>query len=155
MPLKAWYDSPADEMRTTTETQEEIIDNFSLFDGDMESTLFYLMDLGKKLPAMPEAHKTEEYIVKGCQSKVWLYPSFSEGKVQFEADSNTEITKGLVYLLVNIWNNRTPDEILNTDLFFIDKIGMSRMIGSQRSNGFASMIKQMKMYALAYKSANN
>jgi cysteine desulfuration protein SufE len=142
-------------MRTTTETQEEIIDNFSLFDGDMESTLFYLMDLGKKLPAMPEEHKTEAYIVKGCQSKVWLYPSFTDGKVQFEADSNTEITKGLVYLLVNIWNNRTPDEILGTDLFFIDKIGMSRMIGSQRSNGFASMIKQMKMYALAYKSTNN
>lgn len=139
-------------MRTTTETQEEIIDNFSLFDGDMESTLFYLMDLGKKLPAMPDEHKTGEYIVKGCQSKVWLYPVFTEGKVQFEADSNTEITKGLVYLLVSIWNNRTPDEILSTDLFFIDKIGMSRMIGSQRSNGFASMIKQMKMYALAYKA---
>jgi cysteine desulfuration protein SufE len=78
-----------------------------------------------------------------------------EGKVQFEADSNTEITKGLVYLLWSIWNNRTPQEVLDTELVFIDKIGMSRMIGSQRSNGFASMIKQMKLYALAYKSTNN
>lgn len=140
-------------MSTTTAIQNEIIENFSLFDGDMESTLFYLMDLGKKLPAMPEGHKSEEYIVKGCQSKVWVYPTISEGKVQFEADSNTEITKGLVYLLWSIWNNRTPAEILQTELFFIDRIGMSRMIGSQRSNGFASMIKQMKMYALAYETA--
>ena len=139
-------------MKTINEVQEEIIENFSLFDGDMESTLFYLMDLGKKLPTMPEDHKTEDYIVKGCQSKVWLFPKFLDGRVFFEADSNTEITKGLIYLLVSLWNNRTPDEILNTDLFLIDKIGMSRMIGSQRSNGFASMIKQIKMYALAYKS---
>ena len=135
---------------TTTDIQNEIIDNFSLFDGDMESTLFYLMDLGKKLPSMPDEHKTEEFMVKGCQSKVWVYPNFTDGKVHFEADSNTEITKGLVYLLWSIWNNKTPQEILNTELFFIDKIGMSRMIGSQRSNGFTSMIKQMKMYALAY-----
>lgn len=138
-----------------TDIQNEIIDNFSLFEGDMESTLFYLMDLGKKIPVMPAGHKTEEFIVKGCQSKVWVYPTFTDGKVQFEADSNTEITKGLVYLLWNIWNNRTPEEILNSELFFIDKIGMSRMIGSQRSNGFASMIKQMKLYALAYKNSNN
>lgn len=139
----------------TTEIQNEIIDNFSLFDGDMESTLFYLMDLGKKLPVMPAEHKTEDYIVKGCQSKVWVFPSLVEGKVKFEADSNTEITKGLVYLLWSIWNNRTPQEVLDTELVFIDKIGMSRMIGSQRSNGFTSMIKQMKLYALAYKSTNN
>jgi cysteine desulfuration protein SufE len=104
------------------------------------------------LPTTPDEHKTEEYIVKGCQSKVWVYPNFVDGKVYFEADSNTEITKGLVYLLWSIWNAQTPDEILNSELFFIDKIGMSRMIGSQRSNGFASMIKQMKLYALAYKT---
>jgi cysteine desulfuration protein SufE len=137
---------------TTTDIQNEIIDNFSLFEGDMESTLFYLMDLGKKLPAMPDEHKTETYIVKGCQSKVWVFPTFLDGKVHFEADSNTEITKGLVYLLWSIWNGQTPEAILNSELFFIDKIGMSRMIGSQRSNGFASMIKQMKLYALAYKT---
>lgn len=140
-------------MKTTTDIQNDIVDNFSLFDGDMETTLFYLMDLGKKLPPMPEEHKTEEYIVKGCQSKVWVYPHFTNGYVSFEADSNTEITKGLVYLLWSIWNNRTPQEILDTELFFIDKIGMNRMIGSQRSNGFAGMIKQMKWYALAYQKA--
>lgn len=139
-------------MKSINNIQDEIIENFSLFEGDMESTLFYLMDLGKKLPVMPDEHKTEEYIVKGCQSKVWLFPSLEDGKVQFEADSNTEITKGLISLLISLWNNRTPDEILETELYFIDKIGMSRMIGSQRSNGFASMIKQMKMYALAYKT---
>ena len=139
-------------MTTTTEIQNEIIENFSLFDGDMESTLFYLMDLGKKLPTMSVTNQTDNYIVKGCQSKVWVYPTLEDGKVNFEANSNTEITKGLVYLLWSIWNGKSPDEILATELIFIDKIGMSRMIGSQRSNGFASMIKQMKLYALAYKN---
>ncbi len=137
-------------MSSTTDIQNEIIDNFSLFEGDMEQTLFYLMDLGKKLPVMDEAHKTEEFIVKGCQSKVWVFPKFENGKILFEADSNTEITKGLLYLLWSIWNGQTPETVLNTDLFFIDKIGMSRMIGSQRSNGFASMIQKMKTYAAAY-----
>ncbi len=118
----------------------------------MESTLFYLMELGHKLPVMAESHKTEEYLVKGCQSKVWLFPTVQNGKVHFEADSNTEITKGLISLLISVWNDRTPDEIVESDLYFIEKIGMSRMIGSQRSNGFASMIKQMKYYALAFKA---
>jgi cysteine desulfuration protein SufE len=139
--------------KNITDIQNSIIENFELFEGDMESILFYLMDLGKKLPAMSEQHKTEEYIVKGCQSKVWLFPSFADGRVYFEADSNTEITKGLVSLLVEIWSGQTPEDILNSELFFIDKIGMSRMIGSQRSNGFTSMIKQIKMYALAYKTS--
>ncbi len=134
---------------TSTEIQNEIIEDFSLFEEDMESKLFYLMDLGKKLPEMPLEHKTEEYIVKGCQSKVWLYPVKQDGKLFFEADSNTEITKGLVSLLVKILSGKTPSEIVETDLYFIEKIGMNHMIGSQRSNGFASMIKQMKMYAFA------
>ncbi|MBC7384027.1 MAG: SufE family protein [Bacteroidia bacterium] len=139
-------------MKSTTEIQNEIIENFELFEGDMESTLFYLMDLGKKLPFMAVSLKTADNIVKGCQSKVWLHAKFEEGKVIFEADSNTEITKGLISLLIQVWNNQTPDDILNTDLFFIDKIGMSRMIGSQRSNGFAGMMKQMKLYAVAFRS---
>ncbi len=134
---------------TSTEIQNEIIEDFSLFEEDMESKLFYLMDLGKKLPEMPLEHKTEEFIVKGCQSKVWLYPFKQDGKLFFEADSNTEITKGLVSLLVKILSGKTPSEIVETDLYFIEKIGMNHMIGSQRSNGFASMIKQMKMYAFA------
>lgn len=142
-------------MQSINETQDEIIDNFSLFDGDMESTLFYLMDLGKKLPAMDDKLKTEDNMVKGCQSKVWLHARMEDGRVYFDADSNTEITKGLISLLVTIWNGREPRDILGTDLYFIDKIGMSRMIGSQRSNGFASMIKQMKLYALAYTSKDS
>jgi cysteine desulfuration protein SufE len=138
--------------KNINDIQNSIIENFELFEDDMESILFYLMDLGKKLPAMLEEHKTEEYIVKGCQSKVWLFPSFADGKVFFEADSNTEITKGLVSLLVEIWSGQTPEDLLNSELFFIEKIGMNRMIGSQRSNGFTSMIKQIKMYAFAYKT---
>lgn len=137
-------------MKSINEIQDEIIDNFSLFEGDMESKLFYLMDLGKKLPSMPDEHKTEDFLVKGCQSKVWLFPSLNQNKVCFEADSNTEITKGLISLLISVWSERSPEEILNSDLYFIEKIGMGSMIGSQRSNGFASMIRQMKMYALAY-----
>lgn len=139
-------------MKTINEAQEEIISNFSLFEGDMESTLFYLMELGHKLPPMPADHKTETYIVKGCQSKVWLYPKLENGLVYFEADSNTEITKGLISLLITVWNQRSPEEILHSELFFIEKIGMSRMIGSQRSNGFASMIKQITYYAMAFKA---
>ncbi len=132
---------------TINEIQDQIIDNFMLFEDDMESRLFYLMDLGKKLPEMPAEHQTDEFIVKGCQSKVWLYPVYEDGKVYFEANSNTEITKGLVSLLVQIWSGKTKEEILASDLYFIEKIGMGGMIGSQRSNGFASMIKKMKYYA--------
>lgn len=139
-------------MLTPTEIQEEIIENFSLFEGDMEQTLMYLMDLGKKLPPMQEALKTDEFLVKGCQSKVWVFPTLKEGKIQFEADSNTAITKGLLWLLYSIWNNQTPETILQTELFFIDKIGMNRMIGSQRSNGFNSMIQKMRLFALGYKN---
>lgn len=132
---------------TVNEIQDQIIDNFMLFEDDMESRLFYLMDLGKKLPEMPIEHQTEEFIVKGCQSKVWLYPVYEDGKVYFEANSNTEITKGLISLLVQIWSGKTKEEILASDLYFIEKIGMGSMIGSQRSNGFASMITKMKFYA--------
>ncbi len=140
---------------TTSEIQDEIIEDFTLFEDDFEGKLLYLMDLGKKLPAMPAEHQTEEYIVKGCQSKVWLFPVFEDGKIYFEADSNTEITKGLVSLLVRIWSGKTSEEIMATELYFIEKIGMSRMIGSQRSNGFSNMIKQMKMYAFAKLNSQN
>lgn len=137
---------------TITETQDEIINDFSLLDGDMEMTVFYIMELGQKLPDMPEAEKTEENIVKGCQSKVWLTSRLESGKVSFVADSNTAITKGLVSLLMRIFNGQTPESILSADLYFMHRIGMERFIGTQRSNGFAAMIKQMKLYALAYKT---
>jgi cysteine desulfuration protein SufE len=137
---------------TTTQIQNEIINEFSLLDGDMEMTVFYIMELGQKLPDMPEADKTEENIVKGCQSKVWLTANMENDRVYFTADSNTAITKGLVSLLIRIFNGQRPADILNADLYFMQKIGMERFIGTQRSNGFAAMIKQMKLYALAFKT---
>lgn len=134
------------------ETQDAITEEFSLLDGDREMAVFYLMELGQKLPEMPEADKTEDNVVKGCQSKVWLSGQIEDGKVHFIADSNTAITKGLVSLLVRIFNEQTPDAILKANLTFMNRIGMERFIGTQRSNGFGAMIKQMKLYALAFKT---
>lgn len=139
-------------MQSINTIQDEIISEFSLLDGDMEMTVFYIMELGQKLPDMPDVDKTEDNIVKGCQSKVWLTAKLNQDKIYFSADSNTAITKGLVSLLVRIFNGQTPDAILNADLYFMNKIGMERFIGTQRSNGFAAMIKQMKLYALAFKT---
>jgi cysteine desulfuration protein SufE len=137
---------------TVTKIQDEIISEFSLLDGDMEMTVFYIMELGQKLPALKEEDRTEDNIVKGCQSKVWMTAHLENGKIYFEADSNTAITKGLVSLLIRIFNGQTPEDILSADLYFMNKIGMERFIGTQRSNGFAAMIKQMKFYALAFKT---
>ncbi|MBK6264780.1 SufE family protein [Marivirga sp. S37H4] len=132
--------------------QDDIIEKFSMLDGDMEMMIGYLMELGQKLPEMPDELKTEENIVKGCQSKVWLTAVEDDGKIYFQADSNTAITKGLVSLLVSILNGQKVDDILEADLYFIHKINMNRFIGTQRSNGFMSMIKQFKMYAIAFKT---
>jgi cysteine desulfuration protein SufE len=132
--------------------QDEIIEDFALLADDREATLFYLMELGDKMAPLSEEHKKDENLIKGCQSKVWLHADYREGKVLFEADSNTDITRGLISLLVRILSGQTPDDIISADLDFIEKIGMGQIIGSQRSNGFASMIKQIKMYALGYKT---
>ncbi|HEU5145955.1 MAG TPA: SufE family protein [Chryseosolibacter sp.] len=137
---------------TINQIQDEIINEFSLLDGDMEMTVFYIMELGQKLPDMPESEKTDQNIVKGCQSKVWLTAALENQKLYFTADSNTAITKGLVSLLTRIFNGQRPDDILKADLYFMNRIGMERFIGTQRSNGFAAMIKQMKLYALAFKT---
>jgi len=137
---------------TITQIQDEIISEFSLLDGDMEMTVFYIMELGQKLPALKEEDRTEDNIVKGCQSKVWMAAHMDNGRIYFEADSNTAITKGLVSLLIRIFNGQTPEDILGADLYFMNKIGMERFIGTQRSNGFAAMIKQIKFYALAFKT---
>ena len=137
---------------TIHDIQDEIINEFSLLDGDMEMTVFYIMELGQKLPEMPESEKTDSNIVKGCQSKVWLTATLEEQRLYFKADSNTAITKGLVSLLTRIFNGQRPDDILKADLYFMNRIGMERFIGTQRSNGFAAMIKQMKLYALAFKT---
>lgn len=135
--------------------QREIIDEFSILGDDRESTIFYIMELGDKLPDFPDAEKVEENIIKGCQSKVWLITRMEGDKVLFLADSNTDITKGLISLLIRVLSGRRAEEILQADLYFIEKIGMGNIIGSQRSNGLAAMIKQMKLYALAYQSKMN
>ncbi len=139
-------------MNSVEEIQQDIIEEFEFLADDRESTIFYIMELGQKLPAMDESLKTEENIIKGCQSKVWLTSDYKDGKVYFTADSNTDITKGLISLLIRILSGQTPDTILNTELNFVEKIGMSQVIGSQRSNGFNAMIKQMKLYALGYRA---
>jgi cysteine desulfuration protein SufE len=141
-----------DETNSINSIQEEIIDEFSILGDDMESTIFYIMELGHKLPELEEVHKIEENTVKGCQSKVWLVTELHGNRLFFKADSNTEITKGLISLLIRTLSGQQLDDIINSNLFFIEKIGMHRVIGSQRSNGFAAMIKQMKLYAIAYKS---
>jgi cysteine desulfuration protein SufE len=137
------------------EVQEQIILEFSMIGADMEMATLFVMESGEKLPAMDESLKIESNLVKGCQSKVWLSPELKDDKINFHADSNAAITKGLIYFLIRIYDGRTPDEILESELFFMDKIGMNRFIGTQRSNGFLSMIKQIKMYALAFKSKIN
>jgi cysteine desulfuration protein SufE len=134
------------------EIQDEIIGDFSLLDGDMEMTVFYLMELGQKLRVMPESDKIELNIVQGCQSKVWLTGRMENDSVHFAADSNTAITKGLVSLLIRIYEGQHPDDILGAELYFMKRIGMERFIGTQRSNGFAAMIRQMKLYAVAFKT---
>jgi len=136
--------------QTVKQIQDEIIDEFSMLDGDMEMTISYIMELGEQLPEMSESSRTEENIVKGCQSKVWLQASLENDKIEFEADSNTAITKGLLSLLVRILSGKSPQEIIDADLYFIDKMGLNRFIGTQRSNGFGAMMKQMKIYGLAF-----
>lgn len=135
---------------TINDIQNEVIEEFSMLDSDMEMTIEYIMELGQQLPEMAEALKNEDNIVKGCQSKVWLNAKIKDGDIHFEADSNTAITKGLVSILVRILSGRTPQEIVDADLYFVDKIGLNRFIGTQRSNGLGAMMKQMKIYGLAY-----
>ena len=139
-------------MSQIQDIQDQIVEEFELLDGDREATIFYIMDLGQNLPPLEEEFQTETNIIKGCQSKVWLTTDFKEGKVQFYADSNTDVTKGLISLLIRVLSNQTPDDIINAELNFVERIGMSQVIGSQRSNGFSAMVKQMKMYALGYKA---
>jgi cysteine desulfuration protein SufE len=137
---------------TIKEAQDEIIGEFALLDGDMEMTILYIMELGQKLPPIKDDDHVEENEVKGCQSKVWLVARNEDDRVYFDADSNTAITKGLVSLLIRIFSGQTATDILNADLYFMKAIGMERFIGTQRSNGFAAMIRQMKIYALAFKT---
>jgi cysteine desulfuration protein SufE len=140
---------------TIEQTQKAIMEDFALLDGDREMSVMYLMDLGEKLPSLGEEHKQDINLVKGCQSKVWLVAELKKDRIFFSADSNTAITKGLVSLLIRVFNGHLPEEILSADLFFMKEIGMDRFIGTQRSNGFASMIQRMKQHARSFQTQSD
>lgn len=140
-------------MKTIEEIENEIVDEFSLFDG-WDDKYEYIIDIGKKLPPLEEQYKTEENRVRGCQSTVWLVADYKNGKVHYKAESNSTITAGLISMLIRVLSGQTPDDIVNAKLEFIDKIGMKTHLAQTRSNGLLSMVKQMKNYALAYKLKN-
>ncbi len=129
--------------------QEQIIEEFSIFD-DWLDKYDYLIELSDTLPAIAAEHRTDDYIIKGCQSRVWVDARVEEGKVYFSADSDAIITKGIIALLIRVMNGRTPQELLDMELYFIDAIGLSENLSPTRSNGLLAMIKQMKVYALAF-----
>ncbi|NUM51853.1 MAG: SufE family protein [Flavobacteriales bacterium] len=135
------------------EIENQIIDEFSLFD-EWEGKYEYLIELGKEMPIINEKLKTDDKLIKGCQSKVWLHSEIKDGKIIFTADSDAIITKGIVALLVRVLSNHTPSEIIDTELRFIDKIGLKEHLSPTRANGLVSMIKQMKLDALALKTQN-
>ncbi|WP_290795096.1 SufE family protein [Flavihumibacter sp. UBA7668] len=138
---------------TIEELEEEIVENFSLFDS-WDEKYEYIIDLGKKLPALEAEHKKDENKVRGCQSTVWLVASYSDGLVHFKADSDAVIVKGLISMLIQVLSVHTPDEIIQAKLGFIDRIGMTTHLAQTRSNGLLSMVKQMKNFALAFKLQN-
>jgi len=139
---------------SVNEVQDNIIEEFSEFDDWMDKYNL-LIDLGKELPAIDPRFKVKDYLIEGCQSKVWLYPEFSGNKISFTADSDAIITRGIVSLLIKILSGRTPDEIISSELYFIDRIGLRQNLSPTRSNGLLSMIRQMKLYAMAYKATGN
>lgn len=134
---------------TINEIQEQIIEEFSFFDDWMDKYQ-QIIEIATDLPIIDAKFKSDDYIIKGCQSKVWLNAELKDGKIYFSADSDAIITKGIVYLLIRVFNERTPTEILDADLYFIEKIGLKENLSPTRSNGLTSMLKQMKLYALAY-----
>ncbi len=129
--------------------QDEIIEEFGLFDDWMDK-YNHLIELSKNLPVFPEEYKTNKYLISGCQSKVWLHAELKEGKIIFLADSDAIITKGIVALLIRVLSGRKPTEIINQELYFIDRIGLKENLSPTRSNGLLAMVKQMKLYALAF-----
>lgn len=133
---------------TIKEIQEEIIDEFAMFDDWMER-YEYLIELGKSLPIIDSQYKLEENLIKGCQSKVWLYSELNGATLRFTADSDAILTKGLVALLLRVFTDQTPQDILNADTHFIDEIGLKEHLSPTRANGLVSMLKQIKLYAIA------
>ena len=133
---------------TINEIQNEIIDEFSLFEDWMDKYNL-LIDLGKTLSVIDPGFKTKDYLIEGCQSKVWLHPEFDGRKITFTADSDAIITKGIVALLLKVLSDRTPQEIISSDLYFIDRIGLRQNLSPTRSNGLLAMVRQIKLYAIA------
>ena len=138
---------------TINEIQNNIIEEFSLFDDWMDKYNL-LIDLGKELPVIDPKFKVKDFLIEGCQSKVWLHPEYDGKLITFTADSDAIITRGIVALLIKVLSDRTPDEIIATDLYFIDKIGLRQNLSPTRSNGLLSMVRQMKLYAMAFKARN-
>ena len=142
-------------MATINEIQDSIIDEFSDF-SDWMDRYAYIIDLGNEVPALDEKYKTPDNIIDGCQSRVWLVASYADGKIHFEADSDAIIVKGIISLLVRVLSDRTPQEILDSELYFVERIGLREHLSPTRSNGVPAMIKPIRVYALAYtaKEAN-
>ncbi len=138
-------------METINEVQDEIIEEFSGFDDWMDKYQL-LIDMGNGQEPLPEEYKTEQNLIDGCQSRVWLQADYRKGRVVFRAESDALIVKGIVDLLVRVLSGHTPQEILDADLYFIDRIGLKEHLSPTRSNGLVAMLKQMKMYALAFKA---
>lgn len=138
-------------MATINEIQDEIIDEFSMFDDWMDRYAL-LIELGNSLEKLDEKYKVENNLIVGCQSRVWLQAEYVDGNVVFRAESDAVIVKGIIALLIKVLSGRTPDEIINTDLYFIEKIGLKENLSPTRSNGLVSMIKQIRFYAMAYKA---
>lgn len=138
-------------MRTINEIQDEIIEEFSLFDDWMDRYAL-LIDLGNSLEKLDDKYKLENNLIEGCQSRVWLEAEYKDGKVYFNADSDAVIVKGIIALLIKVLSGRTPDEIINADLYFVERIGLKEHLSPTRSNGLVSMIKQIRFYAMAFKA---
>lgn len=136
------------------EIQEEIVDEFSMFDDWMQR-YEYMIELGKSLPLIDEAYKTEENIIKGCQSKVWVHAELEGDKLVFTADSDAIITKGIIAILIRALSGQHPKDIVEADMKFIDEIGLKEHLSPTRANGLVSMIKQLKLYAVAYQAQLN
>jgi len=136
---------------TIDEVQDSIIDEFSVSDDWMDKYNL-LIDMGKDLTAIDPKYKVKDFLIEGCQSKVWLHPEYNGEKIIFTADSDAIITKGIVGLLIRVFSGRTPDEIIGADLYFIDRIGLRQNLSPTRSNGLLAMVRQMKLYAMAYKA---
>ena len=141
-------------MKTIADRQQEVIEEFSLFEDWMQR-YEHMIDLGKSLPIISEDHKTEDNIINGCQSKVWLHATLEENHIVFTADSDAIITKGIIAILIRVFSNQHPKTILEADTDFIDQIGLKEHLSPTRANGLVSMIKQIKMYAVAYQTQVN